>query len=157
VKNRLALVLLQRRWCFCSVVVLVAALSAGFAPLPKPKERPDPAKGRLKGLQGEWVTVSYSTDGRPVNPAGESVVVQGDRLSFLDRGKVTRTWRVAPGPKGLDLSRPGGDLLLCAYELDGDELRLAYSGGNARPAGVKPAEGVWARVLKRAKPKPKGP
>jgi uncharacterized protein (TIGR03067 family) len=119
--------LLRRPRCSCVVAVLVAALAAGFAPVPKPKSRPGPVKEELRRLQGTRVRVSLSINGRPVElTQREEEVFEGDRLPSVS-GKVVIRWRVSlspsKAPKWMDL-RGDRQRQLCIYKLEGDTLTL---------------------------------
>src|SRR5262249_25607900 len=124
--------------------LLLAALPAlAFAPVPKPKEKPDPGKEDLKRLQGEWEMLECSVDGQrvKVRPGEASDVFKGDQLMTLNRGEVvTRssiTLDARKSPRRMDVKTKGGNLLLAIYRLEGDTLTLCYKdepGAKGHPA-----------------------
>ena len=148
-----------RPWCVGAAVL--AALAAGWAPVPKPRPaKPDPVKEELRRLQGEWEEVSESLHGveRPSAPGRALDAYRGDRVTVRGPdGKVSARWRVAldptRSPKHMDLVGEKGKLVRCLYELDGDALTVCNgTDPKARPKALSPGQGVWVRKLKRKKP-----
>jgi uncharacterized protein (TIGR03067 family) len=139
------------RW----LVLLVAVLAMAFAPVPKPRSRTD-----LEKLQGSWEQAHFSPDGGLWAKGAGVDTYKGDRLSCVRKGQLLCRWKVALDPsrrpKAIDLKGDNGELLPCAYKLDGDELTLAHPtepGRNGRPAKLTPHKGAVVTVFKRAKPK----
>jgi uncharacterized protein (TIGR03067 family) len=75
------------------VLLLVAVLPLGFAPVPKPK--PGPLEGDLKALQGEWVLSRRASFGEWTD-GGATAVVAGDRITFRD-GTGPNEWKIKLG------------------------------------------------------------
>jgi uncharacterized protein (TIGR03067 family) len=142
------------------VVLLAALASLGLAPVPKPKEKPDPAKEELKKLQGKWELVSCSL-GRQrlkVRPGEEGDVYKGDQLTTFNGGEAVTRWTVTldptKSPKQMDKKGKDGALLLAIYRLEGDTLTVCYKneqGAKGRPADFTPGKGVGVEVLRRKK------
>jgi uncharacterized protein (TIGR03067 family) len=147
------------RW----LLLLVAVLSVGLAPVPKPRAPKAPtAEQELKRLQGTWEPVSLSLDGESQElTLTATQVIKGDRLHCLRDGELTTGWKVtldpSKRPKAMDLTAERDQRLVCVYELEGDTLTVCHGDQltvKGRPADVKPGEGVWVEVLERVKKKP---
>jgi uncharacterized protein (TIGR03067 family) len=151
----------------CLGVLVVAVLPLGFAPAPLPK--PDPTKADLKALQGGWVIVSRTFEGRPVAHVITRVEIRDDGCTYLDAaGTFRSTWalnldaRLSPRcfdqkfVDGVGFPANVGPFSACGvYALEEDRLTMCYVQDNKkRPTdldGSKP--GCWLDVLKREKPK----
>jgi uncharacterized protein (TIGR03067 family) len=143
------------------LLFLVAGLSLGFAPAPFPK--PDPTKEDLKDLQGAWVRVKLTIDGRPSSdgPNGCPITIKGNHLQFpspddawtitLDATRKPRTIVYKAASKAL-----AGHVYRGVYRLEQDRLTLCVRHGGEekdRPNDFdanKP--GLWLQVFERKKP-----
>lgn len=141
----------------CRHLLLAASVFAlGFAPAPFPK--PEPARGDLERLRGEWLLVSSTQGGKASGPrAHTAFVIAGDRLTVYQDGRFASEWRIS-----LDSTRPGQidflrrllgaeSRIKGVYELDGDTLRF-WSGPGDRPTDRDAgAPGVIHEVLRRSR------
>jgi uncharacterized protein (TIGR03067 family) len=118
-------------------------------------------------LVGTWVITSVDVGGKkfPKTPDSECFVFdKGGKFTLKARGgrNVDGTWKVmgTKNPKAMDMrfSLDGRPVAFIAiYELDGDELKVAYSialpgSTEERPTGFDSAEGITVVTLKRQKP-----
>ncbi len=145
----------------CALLLLAAVLSLAFAPAPL--TRPEPVKDDLKQMQGTWLVVSCTFEGRPIGEGiAHRMVIAGDRMTFFYAdGGVASKWAFALGPKAsprsTDAKREDApDYPACrgVYAVKGDTLTKCYVYGEAaRPTdfdGSRP--GRWVDVLRRQKP-----
>jgi uncharacterized protein (TIGR03067 family) len=138
-----------------------AVLSLAFAPAPFP--RPGLSKADLEKMQGEWICISFLTEGRRHDLLAHPLTakVQGDRMTF---GSPDDTWRLTRDGGGIarhiDFHRVkplgGIDLIRGVYRLDNDTLTICWclrKEEKDRPTGFDPAQpNVWVHVYKRKKP-----
>ena len=127
-------------------LILLFAAPTLAAPVPKElKYRSDAAC-----YVGTWDTVVSESNGKPYSKA---------RWTFDDKLKMTSNplpggvggtsiWiiKIDPKqtPKTIDIgSYPG------IYEIDGDDIKIAYTLGGPRPTEVKSGNGVYYSVLRR--------
>jgi uncharacterized protein (TIGR03067 family) len=142
------------------VLPLIACACLAFAPAPLPRSRPRAdARAALQKVQGEWVLVHASTEGKPDGNVLQGLVFSGSTFRMLGpvgyRGDWTFTMNPKTGPKSLDMVVPGGGVLIEAvYSLEGDTLRIcSHDTGKKRPrdlSGSGPSESLC--VFKRKKP-----
>jgi uncharacterized protein (TIGR03067 family) len=121
------------------------------------------AEAELKRLEGTWEIASDMIDGttQPQPRGGTRVVIRGATYAKEALGTTFEkgTLKVDPEkkPAALDLSPTDGPekgrIFLCAYELNGDELRYCcQSRGGLRPEAFT-ASGLQIVTLHRARPK----
>jgi uncharacterized protein (TIGR03067 family) len=140
----------------CLLLVVVAALSLGFAPAPLPR-RAAPATSAaddLKAMQGAWVLRYSIKNGRWEQQAQEAVwLVEGDRVSTTLDGKKGSQFFISlnskTSPRSIDIrsTRESAPVSGC-YSVAGDTLRVCL--GQPRPrdlSGNGTENGVW--VFKR--------
>jgi uncharacterized protein (TIGR03067 family) len=148
------------RWVLC--LMMLAAL--GFAPAPIYKPKAGPKQKDLALLQGKWVLVECSHDGKPVagNEEGISVVVQEDVFEVRQNGSPDR-YRVrldeSQKERTLELRDLGepdsaGKPYRGLYRLEGDRFILCISARRGEAAtSLEGGRGIRRCVFKRA-PKP---
>jgi uncharacterized protein (TIGR03067 family) len=126
----------------------------------------DDAKKELKKFQGTWKVARMDVDGiKMPQEAFEkvTVLIEGDRLSFLDKGKVYEEIECvldpAKKPREIDmhyvLGLKKGVLELGIYEVEGNTLRICQSlTRKKRPSELTSAKGSAQQlmVLKRVQP-----
>jgi uncharacterized protein (TIGR03067 family) len=151
------------------LLLITAAVLAAPAPFPKPPKH----EAELKKMQGKWVVVRRTLNGRDVTEtANRTVEIIGDRIRFLIDGEMRTEWVVtldvkktpkvfdrkrvasksaaAKGGKDGELFSPG------IYRLEGDMLWLSNNsrlGDQVRPTdfeGKGRSETMY--ILKRLKP-----
>jgi uncharacterized protein (TIGR03067 family) len=136
--------------------LLVAGLTLGFAPAPF--SQPNSTRGDRKKLQGEWVRVRYTLNGKPVTTAAIRVVIAGDRLRYGAAPGVDEwalTLDATKKPKVLDFKSvsPGGKTFWGVYRLEGDTLTIWSRAGDneaLRPKDYGEGAGVCVEVFKRS-------
>lgn len=125
------------------------AAAAGAAPVPKMKaKRPD-----AEAFVGTWEAMVPGPGGQPWEKAtwviDEKLAL---RIESPEVGGRFTPWPLTLSPeqtpKGIDLGKFKG-----IYELDGDEIRVAYRVSGDRPSTVDPAPGVHTYTLRRVEPK----
>jgi hypothetical protein len=146
----------------CVVAAVMAALAVGWAPVPKPKApKPDSAeaerkkleKAELKRLEGMWARAVLTDWVGPEPRYGRVCIFFAGRLLYLSGSKVVHRCSVTLNPRKRAMDTKEEDqLTLCAYELRGEQLVLAYYGdpkvaSRRRPPGVSQREGVIVEVL----------
>ena len=114
---------------------LVMAVAAALSQASDPTK--DPATRELAKLQGTWVMVGAEEKGNPLTPQEVkeedwTLVVKGNTLTWLRRGKVAQRWTVRLDPKKqpatMDLIYPDGSGTNHAlYSLTGDKFTLCVS------------------------------
>jgi uncharacterized protein (TIGR03067 family) len=115
------------------------------------------------GIEGTWRCVSVKHGGVEVQP------LRGDEIVLVFRGGSYEEnyfgQRDRWGPCAVDAARRPGRLDLeyadgphkgkvwqNIYRLDGDTLRIAYTGSpDARPVGFEGTPGVWVHTYKRVR------
>lgn len=127
-------------------VVAVAAASAAPVPKAMKKQLPDPER-----FVGEWDVVSTELNGQPLTNHSKAWTIDADlkMKSHHQAGQVLNwTLKIAPEkvPKEIDLTNYKG-----IYEVDGDDIRVAYTIGGDRPTTFDPQPGVYVEVIRRAK------
>lgn len=144
------------------VIPLLVVMSLGFAPAPVYRARPD-KRTDLEKMQGAWVRVSLTIDGKRHEEAVGSVVptINGDTLSFAAPSDKWRlTLDATKNPKRLESLQivPANALgFMGIYKLEGDRLVVCWRSGKTeadRPTDFDPAAqpGVWLCVYERNKP-----
>ena len=124
-----------------------------------------PAKKKdMEKLQGGWRVVSSQVPPDELSPQVRfgvgALTVKGNKLTYdlqdKEGDKYFGTMDIDPATKAFDLpSYPGEAVGLGIYDLDGDDLRIAFGVDCLyRPKGFEmPKDGVsWLLVLKRQKP-----
>ena len=132
---------------------LVAALLAlGFAPIPKPKSRPQ-ADRDLNSMQGMWVATWVVQGGGTLDHADYRLLVEGKRAHFRFIGGVL-SYRVTLLP-GNRMKVQGGEEAfaerITAYRIDGDTLILANCVKALTSGGINGGE--YCAVYRREKKK----
>lgn len=126
--------------------VVVTAVTA--APVPKQlkaKHPPDPER-----FVGKWDVVRTELNGQPLATHAKLWTIDAGlkMKSFHDSGQVLN-WALkldpSKSPSEIDVSSYKG-----IYEFDGDEVRIAYTLGGARPATFDAKPDVYLEVLRRA-------
>ncbi len=144
-------------------ILLAAALSLGFAPVPFPKPpKPDANGAETKKLQGTWMKVRSLPAG---NGEGQSVlVISGKQMHYSLNGDMVGEYAFTldahKKPKVLDFKGTGGAIngleYRGIYRLEKDTLTISYVRGSnvrERPGdfeGTK--EGAIVSVYQRQKP-----
>lgn len=90
----------------------------------------DAAKDELKKLQGVWKVVSIESEGGRVNPETvriERMTIKDDTMGIDQHDAQHFTVNPTTKPKQLDTWKEDGKVeTMCIYELDGDNLKLAF-------------------------------
>jgi uncharacterized protein (TIGR03067 family) len=149
---------------------VLAALTAGFAPVPKPKDKNGPA---LKVLQGSWEVIRVERGGPKGNVSvsnslSQKMKIDGDRVTrtakFRDKemkspdGVLVLDAHKSPAWFEIRNAVPKGSVMRGVFKVEGDTLLWAYNARNFRdrPAKVegdlRPTE--LRMTFKRVKPKP---
>src|SRR5262249_43485264 len=135
-------------------LLVVAALSLGFAPAPFP--RPQKNRTDLQKMQGLWNLVEERSEGQPRQPVRQlQVTIRGERLAFVVGGKEADTWTLAldpaKKPRTLDLKRENNTnwVLPGLYAVDGDSLTLAFNLFKVRPAEPSGKASMWMRFQRQ--------
>jgi RNA polymerase sigma factor (sigma-70 family) len=126
-------------------------LGADLTPLPM---RIEMDLGRMRGTWSRTETENITQNGKPLPPREKKVtyVIAEDKLIRLgDDGLIDETLNLAldptATPKSVDLVSLRYGTLLGIYQLDGDSLKIRYSGAeNKRPTGFSPADWEFKRV-----------
>jgi uncharacterized protein (TIGR03067 family) len=134
-------------WC---IVPLVAVAQ-------DPKS--DAVKEEMKKLEGTWVVVSSSANGKENKETGvRQWVFNGDQVSLPFRGEqATTSYRVDPSqtPKALTIQTPKTDSETiigdAIYELSGDTLRVCFGPPGSRPKEFSDKDQRLILILKRKK------
>jgi uncharacterized protein (TIGR03067 family) len=121
----------------------------------------DKPAGDREKLQGNWAVTSWQRGGQRVSPdiaMTARFTFAGDKLTILT-GKDTKTEatiKLDPDkkPKEIDVDLGGNNVRKGIYQLDGDDLKVAYGEfGNLRPKEFPAKEsGLTVWVLRRVKP-----
>jgi uncharacterized protein (TIGR03067 family) len=148
----------MRTWLVC----LAVALAVGFAPAPFPRHSPPRSRtADLQKLQGKWVLVEYTDDGRKVSPTPTLFMkIAGYRIDGADEreqwGEISPVLVLdaTREPRAFDV--PGETLSeFGIYKLEGDRLTMCFvSSGSAkdRPGDFRCEPGsmrnlqVWKRM-----------
>jgi uncharacterized protein (TIGR03067 family) len=144
-------------------ILLAAALSLGFAPVPFPKPpKPDANGADTKTLQGNWLKVHSIPPG---NGEGEGALVfTGQHMRYSLNGNMVGEYEFTVDarkkPKVFDFKGTGGAVVGVSYRgiyrLEKDTLTISYvmtSNERERPGdfdGTK--DGVIVSVYSRQKP-----
>jgi uncharacterized protein (TIGR03067 family) len=124
-----------------------------------------PAKGdekkATKGLEGTWVVVSFTRDGKTDDKTkGDKLVFEGNTVTINTKaGPRKATFKIDPKKQTLDITvtEQGQQRSVKAiYQIKGDELKVCHGRpGEARPKELTGAKGSGKVlvVLKRAKSK----
>src|SRR5262249_45853031 len=118
------------RWC--SLLILLAPLSAGGAPLG------DAAKKELEQFQGSWKAVSIQhADGRQASEdevQNTRLVVEGNKFTLTGKDSIisgTFTINPAKTPKTIDVlltSKDGREIkFLGIYQMQGDKRKSCFA------------------------------
>jgi uncharacterized protein (TIGR03067 family) len=112
----------------------------------------------LKQLEGEWKIekmVFGGMDAPPDVTAKTTLKFKGDELTPSDNPKDIAKLKLDPSkkPAHLDLTEKGGKSMPGIYELSGDDLKICFAEGDARPTEfVSPKDSKQVLiVLKRLK------
>jgi uncharacterized protein (TIGR03067 family) len=136
----------------------VFALAAGLL-LAADKPNKDDGNKKAKGLEGTWVVVSLTANGKPNDDAKDTkVVFEGKNITVKTKnGDRKSTFKIDPKKKTIDIVRKekdGEKTSKGIYQLKGDELKICF----ARPDKDRPKDFTAAEdsghtlvVLKRAK------
>jgi uncharacterized protein (TIGR03067 family) len=125
----------------CAAIAAVVA-SLAFAPAPLPRrERASTSAAELRRLQGDWVRVSLTVDGRPIGHTRGAATVRGDRMFFTQTDEVFAiALDAAAWPPRLDFERLSAvsegapPQYRGIYRLEGDKLTLCLrEGKDPRP------------------------
>jgi uncharacterized protein (TIGR03067 family) len=142
---------------------VLALVAVGVAGADNPKDKDEGKAAPIKGLEGTWVYVSYTLEGRPREEpvhSGRKFVFTGEKftvgVSDKDSLKGTYATNLTKVPAEIDLdyehTRPTARGI---FKLDGDTLTLclAYPGVD-RPTKFEsnPGSIVYLIVMKRLKP-----
>jgi uncharacterized protein (TIGR03067 family) len=139
------------------VATAIALASIAFAPLPFPKA--DPGGEDLKRMQGAWVLVSQTFEGRPHPHEEGRIVFSGHGLAQPDgSARCEVILDAAARPRGMQMVWAGEGVehlrLHAVYAVRGDTLMLCYySTVYGRPDDLA-GEGKmrFLHVYRRAKP-----
>lgn len=116
------------------LLLLVAASSLGFAPVPFPK----PAGSDQRRIQGTWVLVERRFSGVRQQTGTQRYIFSGTALTLVDNsGKYFWQFSLDPKatPKHLDMwyhptPKAPPSRLSAVYSLNGDTLTICYNSGN---------------------------
>src|SRR5262245_21435709 len=121
----------------------VAVLSLAFAPAPFPKSRPSKDTSDLARMQGTWTVVEPTLSGRSVLREPTQIKITGTRFEFIVSGEVRSRWEMkldpTASPRVMDRTSlatqrvGGGNVLLCIYRFQGEQLHILYTTSGARP------------------------
>jgi uncharacterized protein (TIGR03067 family) len=136
------------------LLLVAVAVLTGFTPSPFPRR--DPSKQALLDLQGSWVPLKTTFEGRRVTEGGcDLMVIQGNRMWFVRDGRKLPDWSITVDarkhPMAFDQVR-GSRVYRGIYHLDGNTLTICVREGLAescRPAGFDEKEGVIGEVYTR--------
>jgi uncharacterized protein (TIGR03067 family) len=137
------------------LVALVVGLVVGV-------DDPNKDKKGAKGLEGTWIVVSVTMDGKEDEKGkGDKVIIKGENLTIQTEGKDRNaTVQIDPKKKTIDITliERGrvGKTMKGIYQLKGDELKVCRSqSGEERPKDLTAGKGSGnvLVVLKRAKDK----
>jgi uncharacterized protein (TIGR03067 family) len=137
-----------------TVLLLLAAVSLGFAPAPFLPRKLTPVEAELKALQGAWVETSRFLNGTDeVRSGGYEVSFEGN----LERTKSDQVKIVLDATKSpcrmVETDEVTEYHLLRIYRLKGDTLTLCHyldaRSECAYPPDFTPRAGVLVQVLKR--------
>lgn len=138
------------------LVLVLALLSAGFAPAPFPRAARPKKEGDLDRMQGTWAVVERRYAGSVLKVENAQVTLRGSRWHFIFNSEVRSRWDVRLGPtatpRSLDYVSADGNptsVLPAIYRLDGDTLTVCYTQGKDRPTDFDNQNGHWSMVLKR--------
>jgi uncharacterized protein (TIGR03067 family) len=132
------------------ILIVVAALALGFAPVPFPK--PPSAEADLKAMQGDWVDEKF-------HPRWGGVIFRfnGAKLEIIPiygvRGDFTVTLNASVYPKCFDYREKGSrleDTYRGIYRIDKDTLTICtHNYEKVRPRSFEDAPKISRVVLKR--------
>jgi uncharacterized protein (TIGR03067 family) len=114
-----------------------------------------------KGLEGTWVVVSFTRDGKKdASPKGDKVTFEGKNLTLkTKRGEEKATFTIDPRTQAIDLTVNAGgrkETIKGIFRVKGNELKVCHSQpGQDRPKHFTAAKdsGNTLIVLKRDKSK----
>jgi uncharacterized protein (TIGR03067 family) len=136
----------------------LALVVAGFL-IPGDAPKDDPVKQELDKLQGAWVIVANTQEGKETPEtlrASKRYTIKGDHYSVAFKGaeKPMLEFRIkldpSSKPKTIDLIGIKTDAVFLRgiYELDGDTLRLCFPVGDAdRPKELKSEAGSRSGII----------
>jgi uncharacterized protein (TIGR03067 family) len=136
---------------------LLVLVAAGFAPAPPP--RTSNGKADVKKMQGTWVVVGFTSDGRPLHENGgwRCWALAGERMRLFRSERVASegVWTLDATKRPRRWALKGrGWVCQGIYSLAGDDLKLCTDGDGLPPpkAFDGPNRGKLLWVLKRQKP-----
>jgi uncharacterized protein (TIGR03067 family) len=146
----------------------LALAAAGFAPLPRPKDKKADPKDAAKAIQGTWELTGVERAGRNLQmPAGYKMTIKITEKGFTQHISFKGTERETPeaditvnaakSPPWFDVTNKGAATtrMKGVYKVDGDKLVLVYATAKAdRPEKVEGelAQSQMRMTLKRVKP-----
>jgi uncharacterized protein (TIGR03067 family) len=139
-------------------ILIPAALSAAFAPLPFP--RPVSPANDLRRMQGDWVRASRNFGEEMREDGAMRVRIDGDLLSYRRGRADLGRWRICLGQDGrlrtVDkfTTGEGGRKYrwLGVYEFRGGALAVCWTSfcnDPERPRGFEPGDEVQVEVYRR--------
>jgi uncharacterized protein (TIGR03067 family) len=144
-------------------VSLLLVASLGFAPAPVYKERRDSSDDDPKNLQGRWLLVSRTRDGKTPSHSAHVVEIRGNRWTLYNK---TGTWSsvfdftlaVKTSPRQIDMQhdkhKGRSGTIHGIYKVKGDRLDFAFT----MDAGPRPTDfrgdspKAYVDVYRREKP-----
>jgi uncharacterized protein (TIGR03067 family) len=119
----------------------------------------DPASDKdAKALQGTWKVVSFEKEGKNAPEdvtKALTMTIKGDMITVNDGKKdesATFSLDATKKPKTMDLVPKQGDKVLFIYDVDGDNLKLAWRlPDQGRPKEFTAKDNEGNMVLKRSK------
>ncbi len=141
-------------------LALLVTASSGFAPAPIYRERRGSPEDELKNLQGKWILLSRTREGKNPSHSVHAVVVKGNQWTFFDKGGTWHaSWLLSldakNSPKHIDMRGDGHkDTSRGIYEVRGDTLQFAFEmNTKMRPTNFRGDSPKWyVDVYRREKP-----
>jgi uncharacterized protein (TIGR03067 family) len=143
--------------------MVLALVAVGVAGADNPKDKDEGKAAPIKGLEGTWIYVSYTLEGKQMQEpiqTGRRYVIMGEKFIIRDKDneiyKGTYTTNLTKGPAEIDLVYEKPRMTVKGiFKLDGDTLTLCLGHtGVDRPTKFEsnPGSVVYLIVLKRQKP-----
>ena len=122
-----------------------------FALLPSLATAEDESEKDLKKMAGDWVAVSMQLNGKKQPEATIKAIrltITGDKYNTVvgeEKDEGTLKIDATKTPKEMDITTSQGEnkgkVILCIYELKGNELKVSYAfNGTPRATDFKPGE-----------------